>query len=142
MTLTTLTDMSPAQAAALWSGLMILLLVVLGARVAMARRGNKVLLGDGGNAQVLLATRVFGNASEYIPAGIGALAVLALLGMPAWVLHGLGGVLIMGRLIHAVSLSDKRPTAGRVIGIALTWTALILAGAMLVVHAFVGVPPG
>ncbi len=132
-----LTGMSPGQAAALWSGGMILLLVVLGARVAMARRGNRVLLGDGGNAQVLLASRVFGNASEYIPAGIGALVLLAVLGMPAYVLHGLGGGLFLGRLIHAVSLSDKRPTAGRVIGMSLTWLALILAGGMLVVHAFV-----
>jgi len=137
MSMTILTDMSPVQAAALWSGLMILLLVVLGARVALARRGNKVLLGDGGNAQVLLASRVFGNASEYIPAGIGALAVLALLGMPAYVLHGLGGALFLGRLIHAVGLSDKRPTPGRVLGMVLTWTALIVAGGMLVVHAFV-----
>lgn len=137
MSMTILTDMSPVQAAALWSGVMILLLVVLGARVALARRGNKVLLGDGGNAQVLLASRVFGNASEYIPAGIGALAVLALLGMPAYVLHGLGGALFLGRLIHAVGLSDKRPTPGRVLGMVLTWTALIVAGGMLVVHAFV-----
>ena len=132
-----MTEMSPVQAAALWSGWMILLLVVLGARVAMARRGNRVLLGDGGNAEVLLASRVFGNASEYIPAGIGALALLVVLGMPAYVLHGLGGALFLGRLIHAVSLSDKRPTAGRVIGMGLTWLALILAGGMLLVHAFV-----
>jgi len=90
--MTVMTDMSPAQAAAMWSGVMILLLVVLGARVAMARRGNKVLLGDGGNARVLLASRVFGNASEYIPAGIGA---LALLGMPSYVLHGLGAALFL-----------------------------------------------
>ena len=135
--MTILTSMSSAQAAALWSGVMILLLAVLGVRVAMARRGNKVLLGDGGNAKVLLASRVFGNASEYIPAGIGALAVLAMLGMPALVLHGLGGALSLGRLVHAVSLSDTRPTAGRVIGMILTWLSLIAAGGMLVVHAFV-----
>jgi len=135
--MTILTAMSPAQAAALWSGVMILLLVVLGARVAMTRRGNKVLLGDGGNAQVILASRVFGNASEYIPAGIGALAVLAVLGMPAYVLHGLGGALFLGRLLHAIGMSDKRPTAGRAIGMLLTWLSLITAGGMLVVHAFV-----
>ncbi|RZJ02891.1 MAG: glutathione S-transferase [Brevundimonas sp.] len=133
-----LTDMTHAQAAALWSGLMILLLVVLGVRVAMARRGNKIVLGDGGNAQVLLASRIFGNAAEYIPAGIGALAILAMLGMPAYVLHILGAALFLGRLVHAVSLSDKRPTAGRVIGMGLTWLALLFAGLMLVVHAFVG----
>lgn len=132
-----LTDMNSTQAAALWSGLMIVLLLVLGARTAMARRRNKVLLGDGGNAQVLLASRVFGNASEYIPVGIGALALLAMLGMPAYVLHGLGGTLFLGRIAHAVGMSDKRPTVGRVLGMGLTFLSLILAGMMLVVHAFV-----
>lgn len=136
-----ITGMTSAQAAALWSGLMILLLVALSIRVVMARRANRVLLGDGGNARVLLAGRVFGNAAEYIPAGIGALAVLTLLGMPAWTLHVLGGLLFAGRLVHAISLSDTRPTAGRVIGMALTFTALVLAAAMLIVHAFVGGPP-
>ena len=132
-----LTQMSPAQAAALWSGLLILLLLVLSVRVVLARRSNRVLLGDGGNAQVTLAGRVFGNASEYIPAGIGALAILTLLGLPAYALHIVGGLLFAGRLIHALSLSDQKPTPGRVIGMVLTFLALILAGAMLVVHAFV-----
>lgn len=133
-----LTQMSPAQAAALWSGLLMLLLVVLSVRVVLARRSNRVLLGDGGNAQVILAGRVFGNASEYIPAGIAALAVLTLLGLPAYALQVVGGLLFAGRVIHALSLSDRKPTAGRVIGMALTFVALILVGAMLVVHAFVG----
>lgn len=136
--MTLLTDMTPVQAAALWSGLMLLLMVVLGARVAMARRGNRVVLGDGGNANVLLASRIFGNAAEYIPAGIAALALLVLLGMPAWVLHALGAALFLGRLVHALTLSDKRPTTGRIIGMSLTWMTLILAGLMLIVHAFVG----
>jgi uncharacterized membrane protein YecN with MAPEG domain len=133
-----LTQMSSAQAAALWSGLLILLMVVLSVRVVLARRSNRVLLGDGGNAQVILAGRVFGNASEYIPAGIAALAVLTLLGLPAYALHMVGGLLFAGRVIHALSLSDRKPTPGRVIGMVLTFVALILAGAMLVVHAFVG----
>lgn len=133
-----LTQMSPAQAAALWSGLLILLLVVLSVRVVLARRSNRVLLGDGGNAQVILAGRVFGNASEYIPAGIAAMTLLTLLGLPAYALHIVGGLLFAGRLIHALSLSDRKPTPGRVIGMVLTFLALILAGAMLVVHAFVG----
>lgn len=133
-----LTQMSSAQAAALWSGLLILLMVVLSVRVILARRSNRVLLGDGGNAQVILAGRVFGNASEYIPAGIAALAVLTLLGLPAYALHIVGGMLLAGRVIHALSLSDRKPTPGRVIGMALTFVALILAGAMLLVHAFIG----
>lgn len=130
-------DMTPVQAASLWSGLLVLLLVLLSIRVVMARRSHRVLLGDGGVAQVTLVGRVFGNAAEYIPAGIGALALLALLGMPALAIHVIGGLLFAGRLIHAISLSDKRPTAGRILGMALTFTALIGAASMLVVHAFV-----
>lgn len=130
-------DMTAAQAASLWSGLLVLLLVLLSVRVVMARRSHRVLLGDGGVAQVTLAGRVFGNAAEYIPAGIAALALLALLGMPAMAIHIIGGLLLAGRVVHAISLSDKRPTAGRVAGMALTFLALIGAGSMLVVHAFV-----
>ena len=130
-------DLTATQAAALWSGLLILLLVILSIRVVMARRKHKVLLGDGGVSQVTLAGRVFGNAAEYIPAGVGALALLAMLGLPALAVHAVGGALFAGRLIHAASLSASKPTAGRVVSMSLTFLALFVAGGMLVVHAFV-----
>lgn len=132
-----LQPMTAPQAAALWSGLLVMLMVILSIRVVMARRSNRVLLGDGGNAQVALAGRVFGNASEYIPVGIAALVVLVLLGMPVYAIHVVGGTLFLGRLVHCVSLSDKKPTVGRVLGMALTFLALLAAGGMLLVHAFV-----
>jgi uncharacterized membrane protein YecN with MAPEG domain len=135
--MTVLTGMTTPQAAALWSGLLILLLVILSVRVVLTRREHRVLLGDGGVSQVTLAGRVFGNATEYVPTGIGALAVLALLGMPVVAIHAVGAVLLAGRLIHAVSLSDRRPTAGRVAGMVLTYLALFTVGAMLVIHAFI-----
>ena len=135
--MTLLTDMTAAQAAALWSGLLILLLGVLSIGVILARRKHRVALGDGGVPEVALAGRVFGNAAEYVPVGVGALALLAMLGMPVLVLHAVGGVLLAGRLIHAAGLNDKKATNGRVIGMALTFVALFTAGGMLVVHAFV-----
>jgi uncharacterized membrane protein YecN with MAPEG domain len=133
----TFNAMTPAQAAALWSGLLLLGLMVLSVRVVLNRRKHKVLLGDGKEAQITLRSRVFGNAAEYIPVGVGALALLAMLGMPAMAIHAVGGVLLAGRLIHAAGLSDKKPTFGRVLGMALTYFALFTAGGMLVVHAFV-----
>ena len=133
----TIETMTPVQAAALWSGLLLLLMLVLSGRVVMNRRKHKVLLGDGGGSQITLAGRVFGNAAEYVPVGVGALALLAMLGMPAMAVHAVGAGLLAGRLIHAVSLSDKKPTAGRVLGMVLTYAALFTAGGMLMVHAFV-----
>lgn len=132
------TALTAIQAAAMWSGLLILLLVVLSIRVVLARRKHRVLLGDGGVSQVNVACRVFGNAAEYIPVGIGALAVLAMLGMPVMTVHVVGGMLFAGRLAHATGLNDKKPTAGRLLGMVLTYLALIAAGGMLVVHAFIG----
>ncbi len=135
-------DMTPAQAASLWSGLLILLLVVLSARVVMARQKHRVVLGDGGNADLVLAGRVFGNAAEYVPVGVGALAMLTLLGLPAYAIHGVGGVLFLGRLLHASGLTAGKPTPGRLLGMVLTYLSLIAAAGMLVVHSFVGGPHG
>ena len=135
--MTVFTAMTAIQGAAFWSGLMILMLTVLSVGVVLARRKHRVLLGDGGVSQVSVASRVFGNAAEYVPAGVGALALLALLGMPVMAIHAVGGVLFLGRLIHAVGLSDRKPTLGRVVGMSLTYLALFAAGGMLLVHAFV-----
>ena len=131
-------EMTAAQAAALWSGLLILLLVILSVRVVLQRQKHRVVLGDGGNADLTLAGRVFGNAAEYIPVCVGALAVLTLLGMPAYTIHAIGGVLFLGRILHATGLTAGKPTPGRLIGMILTYLALIAAAGMLIVHAFVG----
>lgn len=135
-------DMTSAQAAALWSGLLILLLVTLSVRVVMGRQKHRVVLGDGGNADLILRGRVFGNAAEYIPAGIAALAVLTLLGLPAYCLHAVGAGLFLGRILHAWGLSDRKPTPGRLLGMILTYLALIVAAGMMIVHAFVGAGQG
>ena len=135
-------DMTATEAAALWSGLLILLLVILSVQVIMARQKHRVALGDGGNPAVALACRVFGNAAEYIPVGIGALVALTLLGLPAYAIHAVGGALFLGRLLHATGLAADKPTPGRLAGMVLTFLALSAASGMLIVHAFVGTPHG
>ncbi|MBA4805370.1 MAG: MAPEG family protein [Brevundimonas sp.] len=129
--------MTALQAAALWSGLLILLLVGLAFRVIANRRRHRVLFGDGDVPQMTVAARAFGNAAEYIPVGIGALVLLALTGSAPGMVHAVGGVLLLGRLIHGVGLSHGRgPGPGRMIGMVLTLTALIAAAVLLLVAAF------
>ncbi|HYC69182.1 MAPEG family protein [Brevundimonas sp.] len=126
--------MTAVEAAGVWSGLLILLLVGLAFRVVANRRRHRVLFGDGGVQQMTVATRAFGNAAEYIPVGIGALILLALVGCAPWVIHVLGGVFLAGRLIHGVGLSHGRgPGPSRMIGMVLTLLVLIVAAGMLVV---------
>jgi len=126
-------EMTALHAASFWSGLLVLLLLGLAFRVISNRRRHRVLFGDGGVEQMTVATRAFGNAAEYIPVGVGALILIALLGYPAWVVHALGAVLFAGRLIHGVGLSHgKGPGPGRLIGMALTVTALGAAAVLLI----------
>jgi len=124
--------MNAAHGAALWTGLHLILLLVLSALVVRQRQKHKVAVGDGGAPELLQAVRAFGNAQEYIPAGIGALAVLALAGAPALAVHLTGAVLFIGRVTHAVALSaSAQASLGRAIGVTLTWIAYLFAAVAL-----------
>jgi len=134
-----MTGMTAGQAAGFWSGLLILRMVGLAFRVVANRRRHKVLFGDGGVQQMTVATRAFGNAAEYVPLGIGALILMALVGCAIWSIHAFGALFFVGRLIHGVGLSHgKGPGPGRMIGMILTLAALIPAAVMLVVRPLLG----
>ena len=125
-----------AHAAALWAGLLLLLLVVLSLLVVRQRSKHAVVLGDEGVPELARATRAFGNAAEYAPAGMAALAVLALVQTPALVLHVTGATLFLGRVAHAIGLSlTGGPSIGRTAGMVATWLALIFAGVALLFYA-------
>lgn len=129
--------MTALQAAALWSGLLVLLMVGLAFRVIANRRRHQVLFGDGGVPQMTVAARAFGNAAEYIPVGIAVLILLALLETPVLTIHLVAGVFLLGRLIHGLGLSHGAgPGPGRMIGMSLTLLALLAAAILLVVAAF------
>lgn len=119
---------------AVYAGVNILLLLFLAFQVVGARQKHKVSLGDGGNPAVLQAIRAHGNASEYVPAGLVALLLLAVLEpVPLLAVQVLGGMLTFGRLAHALGLSTSAGvSAGRGIGMVLTWLSLLVAGGWLV----------
>lgn len=119
--------------AALWSGLLILLMVILSARVVMGRRRLRIALGDGANRDMTVLARSFGNAAEYIPVGIAAMTLVALIGASTLTVHLIGGGLFLGRLVHPLGLAIKKtPNWARIMGMLLTWLALGLAAVMLV----------
>ena len=124
-----------AHAAALWSGLGLLTLLILAAYVITRRQKHKVLLGDGAVPEMTRASRVFGNATEYLPAGMAALVAMAVVGVGAWVVHLVGALLIAGRVAHAYGLSrTEGASPGRMAGVGLTFTAFIIAALALIFH--------
>ncbi|HEY5008303.1 MAG TPA: MAPEG family protein [Caulobacteraceae bacterium] len=125
-----------AHAAALWAGLLILLMLVLSLLVVRQRAKHEVMLGDDGVPELARASRAFGNAAEYAPAGIAALAVLTLVQAPPLVLHIVGATLFVGRVAHAIGLSlTGGPSPGRIVGMIATWLAFIFAGVALLFYA-------
>jgi uncharacterized membrane protein YecN with MAPEG domain len=131
-------ELTSAHAAALWSGLLIILLLVLSVMVVRQRRKHRIAVGDGGAPELLQAIRAFGNATEYIPVGVGALAVLAVVGASPLAVHLTGVMLFAGRLVHAVGLSRTTSTSlGRTIGMSLTWLAYVFAAVALIFYGIV-----
>jgi len=125
-----------AHAAALWVGLHLILLLVLSVLVVRQRRSHGVALGDADIPQLTQAVRAFGNASEYVPAGLVAIAVLALVGAPPPAVHATGFILLAGRIAHAIGLSRSGGASlPRAAGVILTWLAYILGAVSLVFYA-------
>ena len=128
--------MPAAHAAALWAGLSLALLLVLAIGVTRQRRRHHVLFGDGGVPELAQAIRAFGNASEYVPAGLVGLSVLALAGATPLIVHLAGGLLFAGRLAHALGLSrSSGPSRARALGVLATWIAFVVIAAALLFYA-------
>lgn len=127
---------SSGHAAALWASLHIFLMLVLSVMVVRLRQKHRVALGDEGIPELARAIRAFGNAAEYVPAGLAAIAVLAVVGAPPLAVHIVGLLLFAGRVSHAVGLSNSGAASiPRAIGIVGTWIAYVFAGAALLFYA-------
>lgn len=124
------------HAAALWAGLNIILLLALSLLVVRQRQRHKVALGDEGVPELAQAIRAFGNATEYVPAALIGIVVLALVQAPPLAIHVAGLTLFVGRVVHAIGLSTSGGTSfPRAIGMVLTWVAYVFLGAALLFYA-------
>lgn len=124
------------HAAALWVGLHLILLLVLAVLVTRQRRRHGVEIGDGGVPGLVQAIRAFGNATEYVPAALVGLAVLAMVGAMPVLIHLIGFTLLLGRALHAVGLSRSSGASWpRAVGVLATWIAYIAAAAALLFYA-------
>lgn len=119
--------MTPIAAAAVYTGVNILILLFLSFRVVGRRRSAQVSLGTGGDADLEVRVRAHGNASEYIPATMLGLFIAASLGAPLWAVHAIGGVFTFGRVLHGIGLSGNI-MAPRALGMVLTWLGMLASG--------------
>jgi uncharacterized membrane protein YecN with MAPEG domain len=105
-----------------------LLTIIHAIKVIKLRRQHLIALGDGGNRELEVRIRIFGNHIEYAPIGMILLMALEWVQAPVWYLHLCGGTLITGRLLHATGLAKARgKSLGRFYGMILTFLSLALA---------------
>jgi uncharacterized protein len=129
--------MNNYEAAALYVGLNIFVLIALTFLVIAQRRKHKVAIGDGGHKSLMLAIRAHANAVEVMPMALVGLIALAGAGTSAIIIHILGVMLTLGRCLHGYGLSNDEGTSfGRMAGMLLSLLALIGAGLTCVLAAF------
>lgn len=112
----------------LYTALLALLFVFLSIRTLNLRRKLRIVIGDGGNPVMLRAMRTHANFAEYVPLGILLIVGSEQLDAPAALLHALGLLLLVGRLLHAFGVSSESEVlAYRVTGMAMTLTCYLVA---------------
>ncbi len=119
-----------------YTGLMALLFLSLSYRVVQARRSQKVSVGDGGDRHVLKAMRTQANCAEYAPIGLLLLLMAELQGMPVWLLHVFGAMLLAGRGLHAYGFgSTPQKVPARIWGMYLTLAMIGVTAIANIGHA-------
>lgn len=111
----------------IYAGVLALMFVMLSFRVIGRRRAAKVRVGDGSDILLQRRLRVHGNFAEYVPLALVLMLLLELQGKSAVVIHVVGALLIIGRVIHAIGLGREPDLMlCRVLGMVLTFVALIV----------------
>lgn len=111
---------------AFYAGLAGLMLILLSVRVIGRRVKARVALGDGGDEELGRRIRAHGNFVEFVPLALILMALIETSGLAPWVVHVLGIPLIVGRAVHAWSITAQSLRA-RQAGMILTFFVLGVA---------------
>ncbi len=114
-------------------------MIVLAVRVANGRGKHKVSLGDGGNEDMSIRMRGFGNLVEYAPAVLLLLLMLELKGIEQQYLHIYGAVFVVCRVVHPFALFGQvKPTKFQKLGrmLSVIGTLLLMLIGALALLAF------
>jgi len=123
-----------------YAALLGLVLMALSINVVRLRRRHQVGVGTGEVRDLELAVRAHANFCEYVPLGLLLLVLLeATAALPVAVLHVLGVMLVIGRVLHGFFGLNRSSgaTPGRFVGTLLTWL-MILVSALLGLGMAVG----
>lgn len=115
-----------------YAGLLALLFVFLTVRIGLARTRTKIGIGDGGDHNLQKAIRVHGNFAEFVPFALLLLFMIEMQQSSVMVLHVLGALLFVARVLHALGLSKtSKVSFGRAAGAGLTVLVIAVSAGWL-----------
>jgi uncharacterized membrane protein YecN with MAPEG domain len=122
----------------LYAGLLALWFLVLSWRV-IKRRGRGTYLGDGGDQGLLRVIRGHANFAEYVPLALLMMGMLEMGRFSIYVLHALGIVLVVARLLHGYALSfTSESSYGRFWGATHTFIVLAIEAVLCIYQGIQG----
>jgi uncharacterized protein len=122
------------KTAGAYAALITLMAVALTYLVINQRRSKLIGLGDGGDKMAGRFIRIHGNFCENAPFALALLILVALTGGPAWAVHAIGILFLLGRVLHAFGLSRSGGSStGRVLGMVLTHLSFLTGVAILLI---------
>ncbi len=98
--------------------------LILAYRIVRVRLSERVLFGDGGHALLGARIRAQANFVEYMPFILILMALIEAGGGSSRWLGVLGGVIVMGRIAHAIGMDRPTSNPWRAGGALATWTVL------------------
>ena len=127
----------PMVVTPLYAALLAIWFVVLSLRVIHFRREAKVSLGHGGHPGLQRAMRGQANFAEYVPLALILLLILELSRFSLYLVHTLGILLLVARLLHGYALSFQSEFRfGRFWGAALTFVVLLIEAVLCLYQAY------
>ncbi len=119
---------TPIYAAAL-----ALLLIYLSWRVVNLRNKYQIKRGDGGHEELMGTVRAHENLIEYLPTALLLMLMIEMLGFSAWIIHVLGVLLLIARLLHLKGIHEPSGASkNRRIGTRLTWLQMTLSAGLCI----------
>lgn len=119
----------------LFAAIFALFYLYLSFDVIRYRFKGKISIGDGGNKDLQLATRVHANFIEYVPLALILMWGIELVIYDSRLAYVLGMVLLIGRVLHVVGMHHpKNFLICRQIGTLATFAVLLLAALRLIWH--------
>lgn len=115
----------------LYAALFAVILLPITIRVGLRRIATETWFLDGGDEILLKRIRSQANFLEYVPFALFLMALVEIGGASATYLHAIGGILLISRVMHYITLNTNPIAMTRPISMAGTFAVFIMCAGWL-----------